>query len=406
LKYNYSFIVPYPLIVSRTNVISWLARFVPGPILLSWPERVRSAAGAFVGLALTATLMQVLFGSGAAFPMLIAPMGASAVLLFAVPASPLAQPWSLIGGNLVSATVGVACGILIPDPFIAAAIAAGCAIAGMFAFRCIHPPSGAVALTAVLGGPAIHALGFRFVLEPVFVQSALLLGSAMVYHAVTGHRYPHVAQVAGQSAADAAAHHPSLRAYLEAVLRRRGELLDVNPDDLETLLRETEMQAYARSFGELTCRDIMSNPVISVAADATAGTAAYLLNQHRIKALPVVTEDRRVIGIVTRANLAGGDAEAGPAFIRRWRRRWSARRTGLGIARPVRRISVEDLMTTHVHTVSTTTPIVELVPLFATHGHHHIPVLDAHRRLAGIITQADLISGLYQRTRSPDYRAA
>lgn len=386
-------------------MIRWLSSFKPGPILLKWPERVRSSAGAFIGLAVTATLMQAVFGSSAAFPMLIAPMGASAVLLFAVPASPLAQPWSLIGGNLVSATVGVACAMLFPDPFIAAAIAAAGAIAGMFTLRCIHPPSGAVALTAVLGGPAIRALGFQFVLEPVLVQSVLLLGSAMIYHAITGHRYPHVAQIAGDAAGDAVLQ-SSLRADLEAVLRRRSELLDVNPDDLETLLRETEMQAYARNFGELSCRDIMSNPVISVPPDATAGTASYLLNQHSIKALPVVTDDRRVVGIVTRANLAGGATERVPTFVSRWRQRWFAPRPSLGIARPVRRTSVEDLMTTHVHTVSVDTPIVELVPLFATHGHHHIPVLDAHRRLAGIITQADLITGLYRRTRSREYRAA
>jgi CBS domain-containing membrane protein len=392
--------------VSRTNVIRWLAGFMPGPILLKWPERIRSSAGAFIGLALTATLMQVFFGSGAAFPMLIAPMGASAVLLFAVPASPLAQPWSLIGGNLVSATVGVICGMLVPDPFIAAALAAAGAIAAMFAFRCIHPPSGAVALTAVLGGPAIHALGFRFILEPVFVQSLFLLGSALVYHAITGHRYPHVALASRDATVDPAAHQPSLRADLEAVLRRRSELLDVNPDDLETLLRETEMQAYARNFGELTCRDIMTNPVITVAPGATAGTASYLLNQHGIKALPVITEDRRVIGIVTRANLASSAAEARPGLIEKWSRRWFTPRPSLGLSRPVRRSTVQSLMTNQVHTVTVDTPIVELVPIFATHGHHHIPVLDAHRRLAGIITQADLISGLYRRTRAPAYRAA
>jgi CBS domain-containing membrane protein len=392
--------------VSRTNVIRWLASFLPGPILLKWPERIRSSAGAFIGLALTATLMQVMFGPGAAIPMLIAPMGASAVLLFAVPASPLAQPWSLIGGNLVSATVGVICGMFVPDPFIAAALAVAGAIAAMFAFRCIHPPSGAVALTAVLGGPAIHALGFRFILEPVFVQSLFLLGSALLYHAITGHRYPHVALVPRDATADPAAHPPSLRADLEAVLRRRSELLDVNPDDLETLLRETEMQAYARSFGELTCRDIMSNPVITVTPGATAGTAAYLLNQHGIKALPVITEDRRVIGIVTRANLASSAAEARPGFIENGLRRWFTPRPSLGLSRPVRRSTVQSLMTTQVHTVTVDTPIVELVPIFATHGHHHIPVLDRHRRLAGIITQADLISGLYRRTRAPAYRAA
>src|SRR5258706_10586585 len=105
--------------------------------------------------------MHVLLGPAAAnIPLLVAPMGASAVLLFAVPASPLAQPWSIIGGNLVSATVGVACAALIGNPVHAAALAVAVAVGAMFALRCIHPPSGAVALTAGLGGPAGHAMGF------------------------------------------------------------------------------------------------------------------------------------------------------------------------------------------------------------------------------------------------------
>ncbi len=70
-------------------------------------------------------------------------MGACAVLLFAVLASPLAQPWSIIGGNLMLATVGVTCALLVHDPIDATALAAGVAICTMFALRCVHPPSGA-----------------------------------------------------------------------------------------------------------------------------------------------------------------------------------------------------------------------------------------------------------------------
>jgi CBS domain-containing membrane protein len=102
-----------------------------------------------------------------------------------VPASPLAQPWSIIGGNLVSATIGVTCASVIADPTLAAALAVALSICGMFALRCVHPPSGAVALTAVLGGPAIHALGYRFVLEPIAIQSAALLAAALAYHTAT-----------------------------------------------------------------------------------------------------------------------------------------------------------------------------------------------------------------------------
>ena len=98
--------------------------------------------------------MHVLLGSAANIPLLVAPMGASAVLLFAVPASPLAQPWSIIGGNLVSATVGVACASWIADPVGAGALAVALAICAMFALRCVHPPSGAGERSSVLISPA------------------------------------------------------------------------------------------------------------------------------------------------------------------------------------------------------------------------------------------------------------
>lgn len=173
-------------------------------------------------------------------PWLVAPMGASAVLLFAVPSSPLAQPWSIMGGNLVSAIVGVASAKLIADPIHAAAIAIAFSIALMFALRCVHPPSGAVALTAVLGGPSIHALGFEFVLAPIAIQSFLLLASAIVYHALTRHPYPHH----GPHAAHQAQYKPeeplspAVRRELDVALRRHGELLDIDPADLESLVHE------------------------------------------------------------------------------------------------------------------------------------------------------------------------
>ena len=52
------------------------------------------------------------------------------------------------------------------------------------------------------------------------------------------------------------------------------------------------------------------------------------------------------------------------------------------------------------------TPIAALVPIFANYGHHHIPVVDAHQKLVGMITQADLISGLYRQTQLHQRKAA
>lgn len=372
----------------HSAVIRWLARFAPPTIAIEWKERFRSCLGALIGITFTGAITHLLLGSSGNIPMLVAPMGASAVLLFAVPASPLAQPWSIIGGNLVSATVGVTCAIWVHDPLPAAALAVAAAICAMFALRCVHPPSGAVALTAVLGGPAVHSLGYGFVIEPIALQSAALLCAAIVYHTLTGHRYPHSARHHGdKTAATAQPRSGFTRADLDAVLKRQGELLDIAPDDLESLLRALQLQTYARTFDELTCADIMSRGVITVSAGTRAATAWSILKRHGVKALPVTDEAQHVIGIVTRADL--GSSQQFGMFTSVRHKLFGRRRAG----EPV----VGALMTTQVRTVDTSTSIADLVPLFADFGHHHIPVLDSEtRRLAGMVTQADLIAGLYR----------
>ena len=376
-------------------MLRWFASFAPHPIAVSWRERLRACLGALLGIAAMGASVHWLLGPAAQIPYLIAPMGASAVLLFAVPASPLAQPWSFVGGNLVAATLGVLSAMFLSDPIAASAVALAAAIGVMFALRCIHPPSGAVALTAVLGGPAIHALGLRFVIEPVALQSVVLLASAIVYHTLTGHRYPHVSRPAAQTAPGIAG---VTRADLEAIVRERGELIDVAADDLESLVHEAQLLAYARSFSELTCEGIMSRDAVSVSTDTTAAAAWRLLERHRIKALPVVDEARRVVGIVTRTDFVGRTAFGlrGP----RGSKRWSLRREA---NEPYR---VDDLMTPNVRTVDPNLPVAKLIPVFAHYGHHHIPVVDSARRLVGMITQSDLIGGLHRQTQTHQLRTA
>jgi len=375
----------------RSALARWLLSFSPSPVALGWPERFRSCLGALLGISFTAGVMHVFLGDTAFIPLLVAPMGASAVLLFAVPASPLAQPWSIIGGNIVSAVIGVACATWITNPIDAAPIAVAMSIGAMFAFRCVHPPSGAVALTAVLGGPAVHALGFGFVFAPIAAQSFALLGVAIVFHASTGHRYPHAARSARETGARSPAASPGFtQEDLKEVLGRRNELLDIDPADLESLLLEIQLQSYVRGFSGLNCAEIMSSPVVSVTSDTTVVKAASILQRHNIKALPVIDDRAFVIGIITPAdiarNRAAGKLRVLATFIERWFATSGSAQT------------VAAIMTSDVSTVRVTTSIAKLVPIFTAYGHHHIPVLDTQEKLAGMITQADLILGLYRQT--------
>ena len=219
---------------TMTRILAWLRLFRPEPISVDWRERLRGSAGALLGLLVTGVISKLALKSDYATLLLLAPMGASAVLLYAVPASPLAQPWSIVGGNLLSGFIGITCGRLIPDPIVAAAIAGGISIGAMFAFRCLHPPSGAIALTVVLGSPAIHDLGYGFLAAPLGLNTLLLVGTALLFHNLSGHRYPRRSAV---SPAFRFGLHPE---DLDEILDHQSELLDIGRDDLLALFNEME----------------------------------------------------------------------------------------------------------------------------------------------------------------------
>ena len=124
-------------------------------MLLSVPGAVplQTLCFGLLGIALV-YWTSALLAPGGASTLVVASMGASAVLLFAVPHGPLSQPWALIGGHMVSAFIGVSCATLVPDTITAAALAVGLAIGAMHLLRCIHPPGGATALAAVVSGPS------------------------------------------------------------------------------------------------------------------------------------------------------------------------------------------------------------------------------------------------------------
>jgi CBS domain-containing membrane protein len=376
----------------------WLRGFIPGPVMVNATERLRACSGALLGILLTGLVSHWALGSNAPLPLLIAPMGASAVLLFGVPASPLAQPWSIIGGNLVAAVIGVSCARWIPDPVLAPAIAVSAAIGTMFALRCLHPPSGAVALTAVLGGPAVTSQGFHFVLTPVLLNSFLLLSVALLFNNATRRRYPHVAH-ADLGKLHQTKDQPSGRRIgftqedLDYVLHQYNQVLDVSRDDLEDLILQTELHAYQRRFGAITCADIMSRDVISVEYGTSLEDAWGLLLKHRIKALPVINSARRLIGIITQtdfmrqANLQvyTGFEQKLKQFIRRTTNTHSDKPEVVG-----------QIMTAKVQSAEEDAHIVELVQPLSDSGIHHIPIVDDQRRLVGMVTQSDMVAALYR----------
>jgi CBS domain-containing membrane protein len=336
-------------------------------------DAARGGLGALLGLLFAGLLGRFAIGDGDwLHPLLVAPIGASAVLVFAVPASPLAQPRSVLGGNIVSALVGVTVVLLIPIPLIAAPLAVGLAIATMMLLGCLHPPGGAVALICVIGGPKVAEAGYLFALNPVALDSALLVAAGMAWGRLSGHAYPHRPPPPAISPHHTKDPAPSARvgysqADLDTALARYGDLLDVSPEDLDALFRQVELTAAKRLHAQIRCGEVMSRDVLSLRLDQSAENALTFLRLHDLRVAPVVDSENRVRGMARRAEL---QEEHG------------------GV--------VEAALEPAVHQVKEDTPISALLPILSSGRVHEAMVIDDDGRLIGVVTQTDLIAALYR----------
>lgn len=204
-------------------------------------DRLAACVGAGLGVFIAAVAGLGVQNMWPALPFLIAPIGASAVLVFAVPASPLAQPWPVFGGNVLSAAVGVTVAHLVPDQMLAVGLAVAIAILAMSLLRCLHPPSGAVAVTAIIGSDAVIAAGYMYPVTLVAANSAALVLAGYLFHRISGHSYPH--RVSETPAPLPAA---LMREDIELALAQTKETFDISPADLETLLMTAESFAVQR----------------------------------------------------------------------------------------------------------------------------------------------------------------
>jgi CBS-domain-containing membrane protein len=137
--------------------------------------------GAFLGIFFVSVLGRLLASTGTANLFLIGSFGASAVLVYGAPMAEFSQPRNLVGGHLVSAIIGVTVFILLgSNNILAAPTAVSLAILAMHCTRTLHPPGGATALIAIIGGDKVHSLGYMYVLSPVLVGSSLMLLVALL----------------------------------------------------------------------------------------------------------------------------------------------------------------------------------------------------------------------------------
>ncbi|WP_370626154.1 HPP family protein [Comamonas sp. CMM03] len=364
----------------------WLRNFWPGPVRIDLQELLRMAFGVALGLLVTGMLSRW-WTDVPTSTWMVSSLGASAVLLFGMPASPLAQPWPVLGGTVVSALVGALCQRLVPDLAVAAALSVGLSILLMVPLRCMHPPGAGFAAFVVLE----HADGVALVAFPILFNVAVLVLCAVVYNTLTGKRYPHP-----QHSYKGAGSARFVSADLDAALSHYNQVLDISRADLEGLLHMAGKAAFQRTLGDLRCADIMSRPVFAVEPQVALKEAWALMRQEQVKALPVVDAQHQVLGIVSVTDfmrLAQLDVRDGLGQRLKHLVSWRSNSQG----------TVGDIMSQDVQVAGDDGLVTTLIPLFSEAGHHHhIPIVDAQRRLVGIVTQTDLVRTLSKTIGSGD----
>lgn len=363
----------------KTPFPAWLSRLtILGPAIAAIPlaDSARSGLGALIGLALVAGAAALIPAGPGSAGLLIAPFGATAVLVFAAPNSPLAQPWSAIVGNTVSALVAIAVTSALPGHALGAPLSVGLAVLAMALCRATHPPGGAVALTVALIAAQSGPVGPWFALVPVALGTAILVCAASLHARLTGRRYPF--RQFGEANANrthdrAASERLGLsERELSEILVRYRQSQNVGVEDLARLIAAVELQAAANRSVVQSVAEIMSRDLVTVGPRAGLAEVLGIFARHGFTSLPVVEDGDRFLGVIFQLHLVRHLAAA-----------------GLDEAAA----TAGDIMLSRVPTVAPSAPVAALLPHLALHGTDAVPVLDG-ARIVGIVTQTDLVAAL------------
>ena len=367
------------------------------PVNLGFKTKILSLLACFIAIFFIALITKIV-SPWETHPMIVASMGASAIILFFIPASPLAQPWPFVGGQLISAVIGVFCALNIEETSTAAATAVGAAIFAMLLLRCLHPPAAATSLTPIMAGTSITSLGYSFVLVPVAVNVFSMLFLAIIINRwVMGRDYPSPLPIKKRASQrhtlSKPAHYIGFSEQdLNVALKESDVFIDMTHADLSKLLSTVEQHAFKRLQGHILCQDIMVSDVTTVEFGTELEDAWKIMCHKKLKAMPVLDKTQRVIGMVTWNDFFKGmNLTAYDSFQDRFRQ-FIQRGHDVTAVKPE---AVGLIMATDITTVFENEHIVHLISLMSVRGHRQIPVVNLESRLVGMIYQSNLIAALY-----------
>ncbi len=336
------------------------------------------------------------FLSAVDIPFMVASMGASAVLLFAVPSSTMNRPWALVTSHIVSALIGVSCALYIPNILFAAPAAIALSIFAMHYLRCLHPPGGATALLIVLGSPDVHALGYQFVLTPIALNTLILLAAALlIQRIVNTRRQTNNVTLPDQWLKDSP-HTLEIKLPfgpndIKAAMEELDTYIDVKESELIELYRLALRHRHHRHLGDLCCDDIMIANPVAVEFGTKLEEVWTLLEKHRLTALPVVDRANHVTGIISVDDFIHHANQLDADSLETRIKTLITYTAELTSDKPE---VAGQIMTSQVVTAPQTTCIAGLLPIMDERDIHHIPIVDDNNKLLGVVSHDEITAFL------------
>lgn len=333
-------------------------------------ELLRATLGGLFGIGACALLIHVFASFGLMRLFLVAPLGASAVLVFAVPNSPLAQPWSAVVGNTVSALCGLlALGFAGPQAAPLAAVAI--AFAAMMLCRALHPPGGAVALFVGLSPQLAVEAGAAAIVVNVAVMTLALVGAGVVYHRFSGRKYPF--RTGFEQEAPVLPQRLGLdKRELDDLLAAFRQTANLGAIDLARLLSAAEDEAVHHRFDGRTCGEAATDSGARLTRNAGLEDIVRTFRQSDAPVLAVVDASGMLMGLLhqRQAFEALGDLA---------RSRW-----------PVRKVRAGDIMQRPERVLEREMPLGEAVVLLLRGKQDFLPVAEKGRFM-GLLSRAALL---------------
>lgn len=359
-------------------------QFIPPAGNLAFKDRFISVVASFFSI-LAVIISSTYFTSNS--PVLLASMGASIVILLFAPLSPFAQPWSFVMGQLISAFVGITCTLYVTPFWLASSLAVSVSILAMLFLRCLHPPGAATALVPVIGGATFIELGYKFILTPVLINIFVMLVMVIIINRWCLKRdYP-------QSFKPIIPTNETRLSQqdVQQALKKGGEFIDVNVNQLHELLLSAEQQKSKRLHGEIICADIMTKGISAVEYGDEVEIVWQKMHHEKLKAIPVIDKANRVIGIITWADFFKF-IEMSPYISFQEKFLTFIRKTSTVTTNKPE--VVGHIMNKQVVVLPETSPITDLIYLFSSQKHQQIPIVNNENRLVGMVFQTDLMTAL------------